>query len=64
MEKYILKRIEAMQAELEQIKQIISREVEAKPPKKTKLEGLWAGVEITDEELEEAKIGVFSDAEG
>jgi hypothetical protein len=60
MEKYILRRIQAVQDELEAIKRIIQRDIETRPPRLTKLEGLWTGVEISDEEIAAAKREVFT----
>lgn len=62
MEKYILLRIKSIQRELDELRNILERQVEWKAPRQTKLEGLWAGLEVTDEELEEAKRDVFRDA--
>ncbi len=62
MEKYILLRIKSIQRELDELRKILERKVEGKPPRQIKLEGLWAGLEVTDEELEEAKREVFRDA--
>lgn len=58
---YVLARIEAIQQELEQLKRALSCLVEGKK-RKTKLKGLWKGVEVTEEEIEEAKRAVFKDA--
>ncbi len=60
MEKYILRRIQAVQDELEAIKRIIEINTEDAPPRLTKLEGLWTGVEISDEEIAQAKCEVLS----
>jgi len=58
---YVSARIEAIQQELEQLKRALSRLAEGKK-RKTKLKGLWKGVEVTEEEIEEAKRAVFKDA--
>jgi len=58
---YVLARIDAIQQELEQLKRTLSCLVEGKK-RKTKLKGLWKGVEVTEEEIEEAKRAVFKDA--
>jgi predicted nuclease with TOPRIM domain len=58
---YVSARIEAIQQELEQLKRALSRLIEGKK-RKTKLKGLWKGVEVTEEEIEEAKRAVFKDA--
>ncbi|MBC6423195.1 MAG: hypothetical protein GDA38_18010 [Hormoscilla sp. SP12CHS1] len=62
MEKYILLRIKSIQRELDELRKILERQVEGKPLRQTKIKGLWAGLEVTDEELEEAKREVFRDA--
>lgn len=61
MEKYLLRRIQSIQNQLEQLKRLLERQVEGTPPRPTKLEGLLAGAEITDEEIEESKREVFRD---
>jgi hypothetical protein len=58
---YILARIEAIQQELEQLKRVLACLAEGKR-RKTKLKGLWKGVEVTEEEIEGAKRAVFKDA--
>jgi len=56
---YVLARIQAIEQELADLKKvIISEEI----PKKTKLKGLWKGIDISDDDLEKAKIAVFKDA--
>ena len=54
---YILARIEAIQQDLEQLKNHIEN-----PKCKVKLEGLWRGVNVSEEDIEEAKQAVFRDA--
>jgi hypothetical protein len=61
MSEYILIRISAIQKELEDLKQAIARELQG-TRRPTKLEGLWDGIEITDEDLEAAEKAVFRDA--
>ena len=46
---YIVKRIEVIQYELEQLKKLFVK----REPKS--LRGIWKGANITDEEIEEAK---------
>lgn len=58
---YVLARIEALQQELESLRKVVAYSVE-RPRRTTKLKGLWRGVEVTEEELEEAKLAVFRDA--
>ncbi|NER34361.1 MAG: hypothetical protein F6J93_10080 [Oscillatoria sp. SIO1A7] len=56
MEKYILKRLQSMQKELAELTYLINHQMEGKPPRPTKLEGIWAGkFEVSDREIEEAK---------
>ncbi|NER34360.1 MAG: hypothetical protein F6J93_10075 [Oscillatoria sp. SIO1A7] len=62
MEKYILKRLQSIQKELAELTDLMAREMEGKPPRPTKLKGMWAGkFEVTDEEIEEAKRDLFRD---
>jgi hypothetical protein len=61
MNKYALARIEAFQQELEQLRKVLSSEM-AKRRRKTRLRGLWKGVEVTEEEIEEAKRALFKGA--
>jgi hypothetical protein len=67
MSNYILTRIEALQQELERLKEKVMIQEQRdrldypqddRP--KTKLRGIWAGVEISDERLEEAKNSLVS----
>ena len=58
---YVSARIEAIQQELEQLKRALALLAGGKK-RKTKLKGLWKGVEVTEEEIEEAKRAVFKDA--
>lgn len=58
---YVLARIEALQQELESLRKVVAYSVE-RPGRKTKLKGLWRGIEVTEEDLEEAKRAVFRDA--
>lgn len=58
---YVAMRLEAIQKELEMLR----RSLEAPGEQKiVKLEGLWKGVEITEEDLEEAKRSLFKEAYG
>jgi hypothetical protein len=68
MSNYILTRIEALQQELERLKEKVmiqeQRDRRLDYPQenrpKTQLRGIWAGVEIPDELLEEAKDSLVS----
>jgi CMP-2-keto-3-deoxyoctulosonic acid synthetase len=51
---YATVRIEAMQRELELLKKSLE-----KPEKVESIEGLWKGVEITEEDIKEAKESLF-----
>lgn len=53
-DEYIVRRIEMIQEELEELKRFISGKGEI-----VSLRGLWAGADITDEEIEEAKRSLF-----
>ena len=57
---YVLARIQAIEHELADLKKVLVSEIES--PKKTKIKGLWKGINITDEDIEEAKRAVFKDA--
>jgi len=50
MEKYILLRIKSMEKELDELRKILERKVEGEPPRQTKIQGLWAGLDLTDED--------------
>lgn len=54
-------RIEALQQELEQLRKVLSGEM-AKRKRKTCLRGLWKGLEVAEEDFEEAKRAIFKDA--
>ena len=63
MDNYILKRLQSMQKELAELTDIIARQIEGKPPRPTKLKGIWAGkFEVSDRELAEAKRALMRDA--
>ena len=55
-EDYIVKRIEMIQYELEQLKKLFVEE----EPRGVSLRGIWKDVDITDEEIEEAKRSLSS----
>ena len=57
---YVLARIQAIEQELADLRKVLVSEIES--PKKTKLKGLWKGINITDEDIEEAKQAIFKDA--
>ena len=61
MSQYVLLRIQAIQEELEALKQTIVHQLE-ESRNKTQIKGLWKDVVITDEDLEEAEKAVFRDA--
>ncbi len=54
-EAYIIKRIEMIQEELEELKKLLS----AEKRENVSLAGIWEGIDITDEEIEEAKRSLF-----
>jgi hypothetical protein len=61
---YVLARIQAIQQDLEELRKFLAHNIE-KPEcqvKKTKLRGLWKGIDVTEKDLEEAKQSVFRDA--
>ncbi len=57
MNEYVLARMESIQIELKELKALLM------PSKKgkniIKLENLWKGIEITDDDIEEAKNAIF-----
>jgi hypothetical protein len=57
---YVIARIRAIEQELADLKKVLISEIEI--PKKTKLKGLWKGINVTDEDIEEAKHAIFRDA--
>jgi hypothetical protein len=57
---YVLARIQAIEQELADLKKVLVSEIES--PKKTKLKGLWKGINVTDDDIEEAKHAIFRDA--
>jgi ribosome-binding ATPase YchF (GTP1/OBG family) len=57
---YVVARIQAIQQELEELKKAIAFSGDS--PKKTKLKGLWKGLNINEEDIEEAKQALFKDA--
>jgi hypothetical protein len=57
---YVLARIQAIEQELADLRKVLVSEIES--PRKTKLKGLWKGINVTDEDIEEAKQAIFKDA--
>ena len=58
MSHYVLQRIQAIQDELEMLKKIVESESQ-NTSKVVKIQGLWKGIDITDQDLIEAKHSVF-----
>ena len=58
---YLETRIDAMQQELEQLKKMLIHQL-GDSKRKTQLKGLWKGIEVTEEEIEEAERAVFKHA--
>ena len=58
MSHYVLQRIQAIQDELEMLKKIVEYESQ-NTSKVVKIQGLWKGIDITDQDLMEAKNSVF-----
>jgi hypothetical protein len=52
-ESYVAKRLEAIEEELRQLRQLLSPPGKRRRP--SSLRGIWKGVEFTDEEIEQAK---------
>lgn len=57
---YAIIRIQAIQKELEFLQKNLTEELQG-TRKKTQLQGLWQGIEISDEDIEEAQKAVFRD---
>jgi hypothetical protein len=58
MSHYVLQRIQAIQDELVMLKKIVESESQ-NTSKVVKIQGLWKGIDITDQDLMEAKHSVF-----
>jgi hypothetical protein len=58
MSHYVLQRIQAIQDELETLKKIVESESQ-NTYKVVKIQGLWKGIDITDQDLMEAKNSDF-----
>jgi len=61
MNQYVLARIQALQDELERLKKTIIY-CTGKPKRKTKLKGLWKGIEIDETDIKEAQRALFRSA--
>ena len=64
MSEYVLARVQAIQQDLEELRKSLVYNIK-KPEcqvKKTKLKGLRKGIDVTEEDLKEAKRAVFKDA--
>ena len=59
MSHYVLQRIQAIQDELETLKKIVESESQ-NTSKVVKIQGLWKGIDITDQDLMEAKNSVIA----
>jgi len=58
---YVVSRIGAIQQELEQLKRTLAYQMGAKK-QRTRLKGLWKGIEVEEEDIQEAKRAVFRNA--
>ncbi len=58
-ETYIIARIEAIEAKLRRLRQFMSRDRTSK----TTLRGVWQGVDISEEQIEDAKRSLFKGVE-
>jgi len=56
---YLINRIEALEKELALLKSFVKKREQKRI---IKLEGLWKGIEITEEDIEEAKKALFKEA--
>ena len=58
---FVLARIKALQQELEELEKVVAHQVQRQEGK-VNLKGIWKGVDIDAEDLEEAKRALFKDA--
>lgn len=58
---YVLTRMRVIQKELEELQRVAARQLQP-PKKKVRIKGLWKGMRVSDEELQEAKRAIFKDA--
>jgi len=58
---YVLSRIGSIQQELEQLKRALANQLGVKK-QKTKLKGLWKGIKVEEEDIQEAKRALFRNA--
>ena len=58
---YVVTRMRVIQKELEELQKVAARQLQPSK-KKVKIKGLWKGVCVSDEELQEAKRAIFKDA--
>ena len=56
---YLINRIEVLEKELALLKSFVKKREQKRI---IKLEGLWKGIEITEEDIEEAKKALFKEA--
>jgi len=61
MSEYVLARIQVIQQELEELRKAVAHQM-ADSGCATRLKGLWKGIQITEEDLEEAQWAVFKNA--
>lgn len=58
---YLLARMRVIQKELEELQKVAARQLQTRKHK-VRLKGLWKGVHVSDEDMQEAKRAVFKDA--
>ena len=58
---YLLTRMRMIQKELEELQRVAERQLQ-KPKRKVRLKGIWNGVHVSEDELQEAKQAIFKDA--
>ena len=61
MSHYLLIRIEALQQELEYLRQTVLQQTQV-GPRSTQLQGLWRGVDVSEDDFAAARRAVFSHA--
>jgi hypothetical protein len=57
-EAYLIKRIEMLQEELESLKRAVLKQGAEKP---VQIRGIWKGVDISDDDIEEARTSWFKE---
>ncbi len=59
MNQYVLLRIQSLQEELENLKELANDRENQNPRRITQIKGLWKDFEITDRDFEDAKKSIY-----